>query len=377
MLDDSAPSILVVDDNPDNIRIIGTFLRKDGYAIRVATSGATAIESAKLLPPDLILMDVSMPVMDGYETCRILHSIDALAHIPILFITAEKKDTQSSLEGFKAGGVDYIEKPVENVVLAARVRLHLGLLQARRSLEERNRELEKINGWNTRMLSILGHDLRNPISGFRGLTEILVHDLDDLDAPSLREYLLELHKAARNTEAILESILAWAAASRQDAADPATISLDSLMTELVEQIESMAMAKEIHLEAPGASDISVYADLEMTRTILRNIVSNAIKFTPQGGTVRIEYRTDSKTMAPEILVRDTGPGMPPEILSKLFTKEQKSTWGTAGEKGSGLGLLICHELAEKQGCSLWAESVVGKGSVFHVGFQHSSTPETQ
>lgn len=377
MLDDRPSSILVVDDNPDNIKIIGTFLRKEGYAIRVATSGAAAIESAKLMPPDLILMDVSMPVMDGYQTCRILHSIDSLAHIPILFITAEKKDTESSLEGFNAGGVDYIEKPVESVVIAARVRLHLGLLKARRSLEERNRELEEINGWKTRMLSILGHDLRNPISGVRSLTEILVHDFDDLDEPTRREYLLELHKAARNTEAILENILTWVAASRQDTATPTTFSLNCLMTELAEQLQSMATAKGISLDAPGASEVFVYADIEMTRTILRNLVSNAIKFTPQGGTVRIECRVDSRSMSPEILVSDTGAGMPPEILPKLFTKDLKSTWGTAGEKGSGLGLLICHELAERQGCSLWAESVVGQGSIFHVGFQHGSTPETQ
>jgi two-component system sensor histidine kinase/response regulator len=372
MVGSQAPSILIVDDNPDNIRIIGTFLQKEGYSIRVAMSGPAAIESASMTPPDLILMDVSMPGMDGYETCRALSSLESLAQIPILFITAEKKGTESMLEGFKAGGVDYIEKPVESAIIAARVRLHLSLLQARKRLEERNRELEEMDEWRTRLLSILGHDLRNPISGFRGLTEILVQDLDGLDHASLREYMVELHKSAKNTEALLENILTWASVSKRNEASLTSFALHPLLAEVDEQFHGMAAAKDIRLDISHSSEVLVYADIDMTRTILRNLVSNAIKFTPFGGTVRLESRLDPKTMAPEIEVSDTGPGMPPEILSRLFAKDLKSTRGTAGEKGSGLGLLICHELAERQHCSLWAESVVGQGSRFHMQFDNYS-----
>ncbi|HUW70320.1 MAG TPA: hybrid sensor histidine kinase/response regulator [bacterium] len=372
MVGSQEPSILIVDDSPDNIKIIGTFLQKEGYSIRAAMSGPAAIESASMTPPDLILMDVSMPGMNGYETCRTLSALDTLAQIPILFITAEKKGMEAMLEGFKAGGVDYIEKPVESAIIAARVRLHLSLLQARKRLEERNRELEEIDEWKTRLLSILGHDLRNPISGFRGLTEILVQDLDGLDHASLREYIVVLHRAAENTEALLENILTWASVSKRNEASLTSFALHPLLAEVDEQLHEMATAKDIRLDVSHPSEVLVYADIDMTRTMLRNLVSNAIKFTPLGGTVRLESRLNPKTMAPEIEVSDTGLGMPPEKLSRLFAKDLKSTWGTAGEKGSGLGLLICHELAEQQGCSLWAESVVGQGSRFHMQFQHYS-----
>jgi signal transduction histidine kinase len=362
MMDDQAPSILIVDDNPDNLKIIGSFLRKEGYAIRLAQSGPSAIESAAAAPPDLILLDVSMPGMDGYETCKRLCSLEGLSHIPIIFITAEKKGTESMLEGFKAGAVDYIEKPVESAVIAARVKLHLNLLQARRTLEQRNRELEEINSWKTRLIGILGHDLRNPISGFLGLTEVMLKDLDSFPKEVIQEYLQELHKAAQNTESILENILSWVSASKQSAAKPVSFPLPPLIQDVFEQLSHGAEQKSIRLIEPPTVEAFVFADMEMTQTIVRNFVSNAIKFTPPGGTIRVELRQEGEFQ--EIDVIDTGTGIPPEKQKTLFTNNVQSSRGTDGEKGSGLGLLICKELAERQGGSVGVESEPGKGSRF-------------
>lgn len=362
MTNSQVPSILIVDDNPDNLKIIGSFLRKEGYTIRLAQSGPKAIESATAAPPDLILLDVSMPGMDGYETCKRLYHIDGLSHIPIIFITAERKGTESMLEGFKAGAVDYIEKPVESAVIAARVKLHLNLLQARRALEQRNRELEEINNWKTKLIGILGHDLRNPISGFLGLTEVMLKDLDSFSKDVIQEYLQELHKAAQNTESILENILYWVSASTQSSAKPVSFPIHPLINEVFEQLSHGAAQKSIRLIEPSISEAFVFADREMTQTIIRNFVANAIKFTPSGGTIRVELRQEKEFQ--EIDVIDTGIGIPPEKQKNLFTNNVELMRGTEGEKGSGLGLLICKELAERQGGFVGVESELGKGSRF-------------
>ncbi|MCA1950352.1 MAG: hybrid sensor histidine kinase/response regulator [Treponema sp.] len=355
-------SVLIVDDNPDTLKIIGTFLQKEGYAIRFAQNGYAATESAVLEPPDLILLDVSMPGIDGYETCRRIRSIEKLAPIPIIFITAEKKGAESMLEGFKAGAVDYIEKPVESTVIAARVQLHISLLQARRELEERNKELEAINDWKTRLLSILGHDLRNPIAGFLGLTEVILKDFDAFPKETLQEYIQELHKAALNTEAILENVLSWARLSKQSIVKPVSFSVHNLIMDVFDQMATLARQKNITLNMPSMEDAFAYADPEMTETIIRNFIANGIKFTPKGGTIQVNW-TDQGALL-EISVIDTGIGMNLEKHQCLFTTKIQSERGTEGEKGSGLGLIICKELAEKMGGSVGAESTEGKGSRF-------------
>lgn len=366
---EKTPSILIVDDNPDNLKIIGTFLQKEGYAIRLAQSGGAAIESAALEPPDLILLDVSMPGMDGYETCRRLCAMEGLSSIPIILITAEKKGSESMLEGFKAGAVDYIEKPVESSVIAARVKLHVNLVQARRALEERNRELEEINGWKTRLLSILGHDLRNPIAGFLGLTEVMLKDFDSFTMDVIKEYIRELHKAAMNTEAILENVLSWARLSKQSTAKPVSFSVQQVVLSVFNQLSSLARQKDIRLEWTSSMDAFVYADPEMTETIIRNFVANGIKFTPKGGSVRVELANKDTFL--DIRVIDTGVGIEHEKLKNLFTPAIQSGRGTDGERGSGLGLLICRELAEKQGGTLGVESQEGKGSSFFLRLPRS------
>jgi signal transduction histidine kinase len=351
-----------VDDNPNNLTVIGTFLKKEGYDVRLAQSGRAALESANASTPDLIILDVSMPGMDGYETCTLLRQNPALHLVPILFLTAERKGTDSLLEGFRVGASDYIEKPVESAVIAARVRLHLDLHRSRRELERRNQELSALNDWKTRLIGILGHDLRNPISGFCGLTEIMLQIFDDYSRETLKDHVQELHRTAVNTSAILENILAWASASEGRAAKVEAITVTTLLDELCPLFEASVGTKGIHLDITAVPPLLVLADSDMTNTILRNFVTNAVKFTGPGGTISIEVREDQE--AAELRVVDTGMGIAPDRLPRLFSRDMGSTRGTAGEKGSGLGLLICRELAERQGGSVGAESELGRGSVF-------------
>ncbi len=230
--------------------------------------------------------------------------------------------------------------------------------------EESETQLKALNATKDVLFSIIAHDLRTPFNGILGFSELLSNSLKERDFNTSKESLNYINISAKNTLTLLENLLNWAKSQTgQLSFKPKSIILASLFEEIVEIIDSATKIKNISLRFFQSCDVEVYADANMLKTILRNLISNAIKFSNNGG--KIDISSITKQDCVEITVSDNGVGMNVETQGKLFRIGTKITkTGTAGETGTGLGLIICKEFVEKHGGKIWVESELGKGSQF-------------
>ncbi|MBN2635007.1 MAG: hybrid sensor histidine kinase/response regulator [Prolixibacteraceae bacterium] len=356
------PTILVVDDNPDNIKIIALILRSLHYKIVIATSGAQAIEMVEHTHPDLILLDVMMPHLDGFETSRIIKSKPEYENIPIIFITA-LNDTESLVKGFQAGGVDYITKPFNRDELISRMRTHIDLKQTRDKLESATKHLEQLNTLKDTMFSVIGHDLRSPLSSVKMTLEFLAA-MACFDNHKISESIHLMLKTTDEVFNLLENLLAWAKSQSNNI----QINKEKLCTaDLVNNLyflnKGTLEQKRIAFHQEIETGHFLNADLNTLKVVLRNLLSNAIKFTPENGSVTIKaLYVEGKS---RIIVSDTGIGISETDLPKLLNPSQHhTTYGTNNESGSGLGLLLCKDFMEKNGGVISVESKLGKGTNF-------------
>ena len=348
--------ILIVDDVPQNIKVAANILRDERYKLFFATSGSDALTKVQSQSFDLILLDVMMPDMDGFQVCEQLKQVLGLYDIPIIFLTA-KTDTESVVKGFELGAVDYVTKPFNGAELLARVKTHLALQQAKR-------ELQTLNATKDKFFSIIAHDLRSPFTALLGLTELIAQRIDHYTQEEILQIAEELHTSAESIHALIENLLTWSRIQRgMIEYAPGAISLNEIANHNVLLLQLRTTQKQIALVTQVHDEITAYADYYMVNTILRNLLSNAFKFTDAGGTITLSIR--QKHHLVEIVVTDTGIGIPEGDLPKLFRIDVRySRSGTSGEQGTGLGLILCKEMVEKNGGQIWVESEVGKGSTF-------------
>jgi two-component system, sensor histidine kinase and response regulator len=349
--------ILIVDDVPKNIQVAANILQQEGYQMAFAQNGKAAISQIQSNRFDLILLDIMMPGMDGFEVCRQLRENPETRNIPIIFLTA-KTDTESILKGFEVGAVDYVTKPFNGSELSARVRTHLALKRAQEDLLEANATKDKF-------FSIIAHDLKNPFNALIGLSKLLLNNYDSFGDVKRKDFVQMIHRSSEQGFKLLENLLDW---SRMQTGkmewQPLEIDLNIYAFENISLLNAAAENKNIRLSSLIARDTMVYADANMIRMVIRNLLSNAIKFTPEGGEVKIASR--SSEGYEEVTVSDTGIGMSEEDIGKLFRIDvHHSSPGTADEQGTGLGLILCKEFVEKNGGKIWVKSEVGKGSEFN------------
>ena len=198
--------ILVVDDTPANIDILLQTLEPEGYKISVASSGEVALDLVSQARPDLILLDIMMPGMDGYETCRRLKSENSTSEIPIIFITA-KNETIDIVKGFSSGGVDFITKPFRHEEVSARIRTHLQLSVLMKQLEVKNRQLEELNDLKNKFLGMASHDLRNPIASIQGYSKFLIDAREGADPETRAEFLNHIFEISDQMLQLLNDLL--------------------------------------------------------------------------------------------------------------------------------------------------------------------------
>jgi two-component system, sensor histidine kinase and response regulator len=355
--DEKNASILIVDDIPANLKVLGEILKGDGYKVRPVPNGMLALQVAEKEKPDLILLDIMMPDMDGYEVCRRLKANPKLSDIPIIFISA-LNETNDVVKALKSGGVDYVTKPFQSEEVLARVNTHVKLY--RQSIELLNLNLQK-----DKFFSIIAHDLKGPLGGFMGMTELLAEEMPNMETVEIQEYLGHLRDASVNLFRLLENLLQWARL-KQGAIPfhPENIRFQPIANECLSILQESAKNKNIEIVQDISDQLRVFADNNMLQTIVRNLVSNAIKFTPKNGTVRFSAKaTDDNGLV--ISIQDTGIGMSPEMTSSLFNPGARNGRpGTDGEASTGLGLLLCKEFVEKHGGKIKVESEEEKGSVF-------------
>ena len=363
-------TILIVDDNPTNLGVLFNALNQANFKVLVAEDGERALGQIDRTKPDVILLDVLMPGIDGFETCRRLKASDAANDIPVIFMTA-LSDTVDKIKGFEAGGVDYITKPLQHEEVLARVKAHLMIRQLQQQLEERNellneknRELEELNGSKDKFFSIIAHDLRSPFTGFLGLTQFIVENIDDWGKDKIKDITEKLHEAAENLYALLGNLLTWSRIQRGMVEHtPTAFDVADVVSRNLSLFASNAKQKKITCESSIPSGTAVYADPQMVDTVIRNLLSNALKFTTTGGTITITAAQPGEQV--HLSVADTGIGIPDNKIGQMFRIDAKyKRAGTAGEQGTGLGLILCKELVEKNGGTIRVDSIVKQGTTF-------------
>jgi len=236
--------------------------------------------------------------------------------------------------------------------------------QAELFINQRNNELKKLNADKDRFMSILAHDLTSPFNALLGLSELLAKNIRTYDIDKIENFVGNISKSAKNTFSLLEDLLMWTRSQSGNLRfEPQELNFTNICTEILEILNPIAKEKKITVNHFTAEGITLFADMDMLKTVLRNLISNAIKFTNLGGEIKI-YAEQTEAVV-TISVSDNGVGISPIIMDNLFDISIKtSTLGTADEKGTGLGLLLCKEFVEKHGGTIWAESEVGKGSEF-------------
>ncbi len=377
--------ILVVDDNPRNLQLISTVVSDAGYKVSAVNSGGNALKFLTHKIPDIVLLDVMMPEMNGYDVCKAMKSDKNLSDIPVIFLTA-KNEVQDIVTGFSLGAVDYITKPFKTEEVLVRLSTHLQLKQSKQMLLEKNNELEalnselvrskeiiredaqrlaKMNAEKDRFFSIIAHDLRGPFSGCMGLTEIIASNVDELSKEEMKEYALTLFETAGQLNKLLENLLDWARMQMgMIGFNPEAGLLHHMIEESVEMYRKRALEKNITLDINIPENLGVQADANMVNTVVRNLLSNAVKFTHPGGSISFAAAKNSNGKV-LLTVKDTGIGIPTQILNNLYRLDKKvSRPGTSGEQSTGLGLMICRDFVKQHGEDLQVESTVGKGSTF-------------
>lgn len=367
------PTILIVDDNANNIKVIAVTLRSQNYKLVIATNGKNAIEMVEKTRPDLVLLDIMMPGMDGYETCEIIKSKKENENIPVLFLTA-LSEKENIVKGFDAGGVDFITKPFNKDELISRVKTHIDLKLTRDELEDTTKHLAELNSLKDKMFSIIGHDLRSPLGSVKMTLEFLAQSATGSCPEEFKSTLDLMVKTTDEVFNLLENLLGWGKSQSGNLSlEPEEINLYDLVNSVYLLNKGNISLKNIRFIQEIEEEATVFADLNTLKIVLRNLFSNAIKFTPDKGAVKISSKSVDGNKV-QITVQDTGVGIPAENLSKLFdSKKHITTYGTNKESGSGLGLKLCSDFINRNKGEIKVESEEGKGSSFMITLPESAS----
>lgn len=356
--------LLVVDHVQTNVLLLKALLSKDGYGILVANNGQEALEVIRNENPDLILLDVMMPGMDGFEVAERLKSEEYRCEIPIIFLTA-LDDTQSIVNGFKLGAGDFISKPFRKEELMVRIKHQLSLVAARRIIEEKNEELRKTIAGRDKMYSVIAHDLRSPMASMKMLLNTIMMSVEkDKIDPDIFDMLEMSNKTSEEVFSLLDNLLKWTKSQLGKlTVIPQKLDISGLADGVVEVMNSVAEVKHIKLIRTDHESFFVYVDIEMIKSVLRNLISNAVKFSNPDSEIKVGIKAEDGKVI--VSVTDSGKGIKKEDQHKLLKDSTHfTTYGTNSEEGSGLGLLLCRDFARKNGGELWFESEENLGSVF-------------
>jgi len=354
------PNILIVDDVPANLQLLAEMLKKRGYKVRPVLSGKIAVQAAKNDPPDLILLDVNMPEMNGYEVCKILKTDEKLKEVPVIFISA-LNETMDKVKAFSVGGVDYVTKPFQFEEVNARVKTHLELQRQKQELRENYEKLRELEFLRDSLVHMIVHDIRNSLTGVSGFIELASGDQNSAGVE--KEYL---QRAMNSVQGLVEMISSLLDVSRMEAGKmPLNLTecnLRNITKDALEKIEHLKGTRRLSFNQSEDSFI-VKADPALLARVVQNLLGNALKFTPENGEIRINIESNKSGV--RFSVTDTGPGIPAEYHKKIFEKfGQIKTQAGRHKHSTGLGLTFCKLVIEAHGGIIGVDSETGKGSTF-------------
>ena len=355
--------ILIVDDVTSNVLLLKILLTNEKFQICTASNGHQCVEVARSEHPDLILLDVMMPELNGFDTAVILKKDPLTADIPIIFLTALNSPSDL-VHGFQVGAHDFLTKPFNKEELIMRVMHQISLVAAKRYIIEQNEKLKRIISNRDKMYSVIAHDLRSPMASIRMVLNLCVNVVTpDMVGEEIFGLLDKANRESEENHDLLDNLLKWTKSQtgRLEVAYQ-NLELDDIVPGVVDIFTMIAEMKKIKLQyIPSEEHLKVRADNDMMKTVVRNFISNAIKFTPEGKGIEVYYKKSGEFA--KISVRDHGVGIAPERIDTLFHKGE-TTYGTGGEEGSGLGLQLCADFARKNGGDVMVESTLGEGSTF-------------
>jgi len=364
-------NVLLVDDQPENIGVLYTLLQEDGYEVYIANDGESALESLEEIEPDLILLDVMMPGLNGFEVSERLQANPRTQKIPVIFMTA-LTDNESKLKGFSVGGVDYITKPFEHTEVRARIQTQLTMYQLRRELEEKNLELQDKNQELDAFSHTVAHDLKSPLHIIVGFSEVITTKC----APSLEEEDLSMLKSISSSAAkaadIIESLLLLAGTSRHQRLYLEPFDMRFIIPKVLKRIEPLIQEYGGELQVPDAW-LTACGFPPWVEEIWVNYLSNALKY--GGNPPQIAIGCAPRDNFVRFWVKDNGPGLSVEEQQKLFTPFTRLHRDRA--EGHGLGLSIVERIISKLNGQAGIESTLGQGSLFYFELptQYSSAQE--
>ncbi len=355
-----AARILVVDDQEANVRVVGNILGELGFTIVPATSGEQALRRIGARWPDLVLLDLLMPVMDGFEVCRKIIELTPGGEIPIIFLSAAD-DKQLIVRALEGGGVDYVTKPFNPAELISRVRTHLALKAARDSLRQLAEDKDEL-------LGILTHDLKNHLGGMQMTAQLLNERSTALGDKSLKRMSGNILTSTSQMLAFVRQFLANASADRGLAMHLEAVCLASLSSKVVRQYTDIAAEKNIQLQWDSEVESAfVSADRAALEQVLDNLISNAVKFSPPEKKIWVRVEAATELQSFQCIIRDEGPGFTAEDRTAMFRRYKRlSAMSTAGEPSTGLGLSIVKKLLDAMDGQIECVSEPGKGAAFFV-----------
>ncbi|HYS06258.1 MAG TPA: response regulator [Candidatus Dormibacteraeota bacterium] len=377
--DPSAPAersgtVLVVDDDQRNVRLMESILRGSGYQVVKAYNGEDALRLVETAPPDMLLLDVMMPRMSGFELCQRLKDRYETRLLPIIMVTALNA-LEDKVQALEYGADDFLSKPINKVELLAKVRsvlrvkaLHDELEKNRLEIEKKNQKLIRMEGFKESMMQMVVHDLKNPLASIMGNVQLIQMSEETVNPARLKELLQRTQESARQLMRMILNILQIGKLEEQKMPlNLERVTLRHLAQENVDEMTGLSARDNIRVENRVPPDLpSPLADRELISRVIANLLNNAFKHTPGGGQVIIDARREEDAVV--LTVSDTGEGIPEDLQPRIFEKFVGGESDTSKRMlyDSGLGLTFCRLAVECHGGSIWLKSKPGEGTTVFI-----------
>ncbi|MBE9222482.1 response regulator [Cyanobacterium stanieri LEGE 03274] len=352
--------ILIVDDVPENLQLLFTMLTEHDYDVRRVLSGKQALQVVDVEAPDLILLDIKMPELDGYQVCKILKSQEKTKHIPIIFLSA-LNDTFDKVHAFNVGGVDYITKPFQIEEVVIRVENQLRLLNMQREIESKNQELILLNQDLEAFSHRVSHDLKNKIHIINGFSQLIAQEFSHQFEPNVKEYFQYIHDEGKRMAEVIRDLLRLSQVQNIDI-EYSTFNISEIVTEISDKLT--AENKNRTVDFIISPNVYGRGDLNLIRIVLENLLENAYKYTAKTLKPRIEFGTYQQEGKDIYFIKDNGVGFNPREAEKLFTPFHRLH--TDREfKGTGIGLSTVKRIIQRHHGDIWYDAQVNQGATFY------------
>lgn len=361
--------ILIVDDQPDNLKILQDILENEGYKITIATSGKMALQLIERNLPELVLLDIMMPKISGFDACITLKSEERTKNIPIIFISG-LADTENKVKAFEIGGVDYITKPFEIREVLARVSTHLENYRLKQKLEMAIKKEKEIAEFKDEFTNNINHELRNPLTAIMLSTTFLLEHFEKISSEKIFNKIKSIHMSSQNLLQLVNEILDFAKLNaKKFTCNLEKINLNLLISNIEKDFVDIFASKELYFKCSIDKNIHIINDSNHLVKILNNLLSNAYKFTYHGGVLLSVEEKEDKI---KIVVQDTGIGIRNEDFDEIFLRYGQTNEGKKKMLGTGVGLHLVKRLTELHGGGISIESEINKGTKFIVLFPKKS-----